>query len=119
MSRTLQADGQTPVSRGRAWRQAGGSEVEDHRLREHGAGLTCQFDVVPEALGSPGGSKPQQSCQTTPDQLALRASLETVYAAARVSWGHMPHGLPQTLNPSYSQPEAMLTGRLREVPISP
>ena len=69
------------------------------RLQEHGAGLTCQFDVVPKALGSYDGSQPQQRCQTTPDQLALRASLEAAHAATMTSWGLLPHGSPHALKP--------------------
>ena len=43
VSRKSQAEGQVPVSRSRAWRQAGDSEIEDPsgRPRKHGAGLAC------------------------------------------------------------------------------
>ena len=101
--------------------QTRSADLQTHcrRLHEEGAGLTCQFDVVPEALSSSGGSKPQHRGQTPPDQLASQAILEATYAAVVTSWGLMTHGLPYALTLGCSLREAMPTGRTQCVHIGP
>ena len=98
-----------------------GANMWDHsgRPRGQGAGLACQLDMVPKALSSSGGSKPQQCCEAPPDKLALQAILEAAYATAVASWAAMPHGHPYALDPGCSQHEGMPTGRINRGHIGP